>query len=112
MFAFACVFGPCLCFSHPLDLADVFAFIFAFAFAAGWLPCLGHGDAILEHGMELEIGRGIDSGIGLKKELKQATWRQYIIIPRYLHAWIPRLLVASFITYALVPKLRYVDAEI
>ena len=47
-----------------------------------------------------------------KKELKQPTWTQYIIITRYLHAWIPRLPVASFITYALVPKLRYVDAEI
>ena len=62
-FALAFVFSPYLCLSYPLDLAHVFAFIFAFALVASWLPRVGHGDAILDHGMEVEIGRGIDGGI-------------------------------------------------
>lgn len=62
-FALAKLFSHHLCLSYPLDIAHVFAFVFAFALVASGLPRVGHGNAILDHGMEVEIGRGIDGGI-------------------------------------------------
>ena len=57
-----------------LVLAHVFAFIFAFALVASWLPRVGHVNAILDHGMEVgkELAYVLSGGdTNLDKEISE-----------------------------------------